>query len=207
MNMQRNFTLIARLALAALGCLQVAMLVLLSGCGGQPVNQPGAAEATATVQVDSAIQQKFDKALLALNAGEYDTAISMLQEVIVSEQRLAAPYVNLGMAYQRKGDNRNAEEYLRKAVAIDLGNPVANNELGMLYRKLGRFDDARHAYSNALAQHPDYLPAIKNLGILCDIYLQDVDCALKQYERFLEYVPDDKTVAIWVVDIKRRAGR
>ena len=58
-----------------------------------------------------------------------------------------------------------------------------------------------------LFRSPEYLPAIKNLGILCDIYLHDMDCALKQYERFLEYVPDDKTVAIWVADIKRKAGR
>ncbi|MDQ1363043.1 MAG: hypothetical protein QG652_903, partial [Pseudomonadota bacterium] len=44
-------------------------------------------------------------------------------------------------------------------------------------------------------------------GILCEIYLRDVDCALQQYERYLEYVPDDKTVTIWIADIKRRAGQ
>lgn len=183
------------------------MLVGLYGCGGQVVKEPGADKNVSNVVVDASVQEMFDKALIALNASEYDTAISLLKEVIVSEQRLVAPYVNLGMAYQRKGDNTLAEEFLRKAVQIDLGHPVANNELGMLYRKLGRFDDARHAYNNALSQHPEYLPAIKNLGILCDIYLHDMDCALKQYERFIEYVPDDKTVAIWIADIKRKAGR
>ena len=183
------------------------MLAGLYGCGGQVVKESGADKNVSSVIVDASVQEMFDKALIALNASEYDTAISLLKEVIASEQRLVAPYVNLGMAYQRKGDNRLAEDFLRKAVQIDLGHPVANNELGMLYRKLGRFDDARHAYNNALSQHPEYLPAIKNLGILCDIYLHDMDCALKQYERFLEYVPDDKTVAIWVADIKRKAGQ
>ena len=183
------------------------MLAGLYGCGGQVVKESGADKNVSNVVVDASVQEMFDKALIALNASEYDTAISLLKEVIASEQRLVAPYVNLGMAYQRKGDNRLAEDFLRKAVQIDLGHPVANNELGMLYRKLGRFDDARHAYNNALSQHPEYLPAIKNLGILCDIYLHDMDCALKQYERFLEYVPDDKTVAIWVADIKRKAGQ
>ena len=183
------------------------MLAGLYGCGGHVVKESGADKNVSSVIVDASVQEMFDKALIALNASEYDTAISLLKEVIASEQRLVAPYVNLGMAYQRKGDNRLAEDFLRKAVQIDLGHPVANNELGMLYRKLGRFDDARHAYNNALSQHPEYLPAIKNLGILCDIYLHDMDCALKQYERFLEYVPDDKTVAIWVADIKRKAGR
>jgi Flp pilus assembly protein TadD len=185
----------------------VLLSLLLYGCGGSTVKSPGEGEKISNVRVDSAVQQKFDSAVAALNAGDYDTAINMLKEVIVSEQRLAAPYVNLGMAYKRKGDYKLAEEFLRKAVDMDLGHPIANNELGMLYRKLGRFDDARHAYNNALSQNAEYLPAIKNLGILCDIYLHDVDCALKQYERFLEFVPDDKTVAIWIADIKRRAGQ
>ena len=207
MSMQAKFSQPCFLRWINIACLLVAALAFLYGCGDQPVKPMSGNQPVANVYVDSAVQQAFDKALLALNAADYDTAIALLKEVISIEQRFAAPYINLGMAYQRKGDNKNAEVYLRKAVDIDLGHPVANNELGMLYRKLGRFDDARHAYDNALTQHPDYLPAIKNLGILCDIYLQDVDCALKQYERFLEYVPDDKTVAIWVVDIKRRAGR
>ena len=99
-----------------------------------------------------------------------------------------------------------AEENLRKALDIDLGHPVANNELGLIYRKAGRFDDARKAYENALVVHPEYLPARKNLGILCEIYLRDLKCALDQYEQYQGYVPDDKTVNIWIADLKRRMG-
>lgn len=198
-----HFDFFARVAPVGL----LLMVFLLASCGSQPANQAGATQPVGDLRVDSSVEEKFDKAIVALNAGEYDPAINLLTEVIASEQRIAAPYVNLGMAYARKGDTKRAEEYLRKAVDIDLSHPMANNELGMLYRKLGRFDDARHAYDNALAAHPEYLPAIKNLGILCDIYLRDPNCALRQYEHFLEYVPDDKTVSIWVADIKRRAGQ
>jgi Flp pilus assembly protein TadD len=194
----------SRAPISGLLCLVAGLLV---ACGGQPVKEPIPVESASAIQVDVALEKKFDQAVIALNAGNYDTAINLLTELIKSEPRLVAPYVNLGMAYARKGDNKHAEEYLRKAVDIDLGHPVANNELGMLYRKLGRFDDARHAYTNALAKNPEYLPAIRNLGILCDIYLRDMECALQQYERYLEYVPDDKTVSIWVADIKRRAGQ
>lgn len=181
--------------------------LLLSACGGQAVTQAEQTKTGKELHIDSSVEDKFDRATTALNAGEYETAIGLLTEVVASEQRVAAPYVNLGMAYARIGDNQHAEEFLRKAVDLDLGHPVANNELGLLYRKLGRFEDARHAYTNALAQHPEYLPAIKNLGILCDIYLRDTECALRQYEHYLEYEPDDKSVTIWVADLKRRAGQ
>lgn len=193
--------------LTALGA--VAGLLNLYGCASTSVPAPASQPVKQEIilRVDSLIQQQFDQALVSLKAADYSTAIDLLHKVVAKEQRFAAPYTNLGMAYARNNDTAHAEEFLRKAVEIDLGNTVANNELGMLYRKLGRFDDARHAYENALAQHPDYLPARKNLGILCDIYLRDLDCALQQYERFLEYVPDDKTVSIWIVDIKRRAGQ
>lgn len=182
-------------------------VVLLSACGSQPVSQSGSGMPGQVLSVDASVQDNFDDAITALNAGDYDLAIGLLNKVITSEQRSAAPYVNLGMAFARKGDTSHAEEYLNKALGIDPVHPMANNELGMLYRKLGRFDNARQAYEKALATHPDYLPAIKNLGILCDIYLRDTSCALRQYEQYLEYVPDDKTVTIWIADIKRRAGQ
>lgn len=203
-----HLTLLIRVAAISA---MMAVVLSLSGCASTPdvsaIATTGRGGVESGLSVDSSVQEQFDQALASLKSGDYDTAISLLNNVVTVEQRFAAPYVNLGMAYARKNDPKHAEEFLRKAVDIDLGHAVANNELGLLYRKLGRFDDARHAYDNALTQHPEYLPARKNLGILCEIYLRDLDCALQQYERFLEYVPDDKTVTIWVADIKRRGSQ
>ncbi|MGB5519272.1 MAG: tetratricopeptide repeat protein, partial [Gammaproteobacteria bacterium] len=104
-----------------------------------------------------------------------------------------------------KGDDKLAEKYLLKALEIDQAQPVANNELGIIYRKQGRFSDARDVYNNALAENPDYLPVIRNLGILCDLYLRDVQCALEQFEKYQQQVPDDKTIEIWIADLKTRS--
>ena len=108
------------------------------------------------------------------------------------------------MAYRHTGNEKLAEENLLKALAIDQAQPVANNELGMLYRRQGRFDDAKKVYINALSEYPDYLPVIKNLGILCDIYMRDPQCALEQFEKYQQYDPEDKTVKIWIADLKTR---
>jgi len=134
-------------------------------------------------------------------------AVSVLKSVIEREKRLPAPYVNIAIAYNRLGDTKAAEENLISALKLDIGHPVANNELGLLYRKSGKFKAARTAYENAIKEHPEYLPAIRNLGVLCDLYMHDYECALQQFEDYLELEPDDKTVSLWVVDVKRRLGK
>ena len=184
--------------------LYVIMLsMLMSACAIEPARKSAGSDINDIV-VDNEVQQEFDRAVQSLNQHEYDKAIALLHSVIEKEQRLPAPYINMAMAYRYKDDDKQAEEYLMKALDIDLAHPVANNELGLLYRKLGRFDDARKAYTNALTKNPDYLPVIKNLGILCDLYIRDLECALEQYEKYRKEVPDDESVQIWIADLKSR---
>jgi len=156
------------------------------------------------VDIDSDVEDDFNAALVHLKAAEYSAAIDLLEKVIAKEKRVSAPFTNLGMAYNKKGDEKKAEEYFLKAVNIELTNPVANNQLGLLYRKKGQFDNAKKAYTNALTEYPDYLPIIKNLGILCELYMRDLPCALKQYEHYLSLQPDNKTMKIWVADVSKR---
>ncbi|MCW9015090.1 MAG: tetratricopeptide repeat protein [Gammaproteobacteria bacterium] len=160
-----------------------------------------------SLDVDSDTEDDFNRAVSYLKDKEYDKAIPLLESIIKTEKRFAAPYVNLGMAYIHTGNNELAEKNLRSALDIDLGHAVANNELGQLYRKAGRFDDAKKAYENALVVHEAYLPARKNLGILCELYMRDFSCALEHFELYQKYAPDDKTINIWVADLKRRLGQ
>lgn len=185
---------------------------IVAGCAiqpsqtAQPEPSPAKVKHDEVVVVDSEVQQSFDQALQLLQQKKYDDAISLLKTVIDKEKRLTAPYINLAMAYRLKGDEKAAEANLMKALDIDLGHPVANNVLGLMYRKQGKFADAKKAYSNALVDHPDYLPIIRNLGILCDIYMRDPECALEQFEKYQDQVPDDKTIKIWIADLKARIG-
>ena len=157
-----------------------------------------------SITVDSETQSEFDRALNLLKESEYDQAIILLNNVIEQEKRLAAPYINLAIAHSRLNQLDKSEQALIKAVAIENTHPIANNELALVYRKTGRFNDARVTYERILSVHPNYLPAIKNLGVLCEIYLHDLDCALSQFEEYQKYYPDDKTISIWVSDLRRR---
>ena len=180
----------------------ISCFVAASGCVTQQEKPSRIKQESVTVSSD--VQESFDQALQLLQAEQYDAAIDVLNTVVEREKRLTAPYINLAMAYREKGDDKMVEENLLKALAIDHAQPVANNELGILYRKLGRFDDAKKAYTTALSEYPDYLPVIKNLGILCDIYMRDPQCALEQFEKYQQKAPEDKTIEVWIADLKTR---
>jgi len=186
-------------------------LTLLSCAGGGDVKQDEAVsyekKTISHLDLGSDVEDDFQSAIVLMQQDQNAQAVSVLKSVIEREKRLPAPYVNIAIAYNRLGDTAAAEENLISALKLDIGHPVANNELGLLYRKSGKFNAARTAYENAIKQHPEYLPAIRNLGVLCDLYMHDYECALQQFEDYLELDPDDKTVSIWVVDVKRRLAK
>ena len=190
--------------------LTIVAVIMLASCAGE-VRQDAEVVPSKTeikyVDVDSDVETDFNRAVTLMNENKYAEAVELLNKVVQREQRLPAPFVNLAIAQNKLGDKKGAEKNLIKALKLDIGHPVANNELGLLYRKAGKFNAARTAYQNAIKEHPDYLPAKRNLGVLCDLYLHDFDCALEQFEDYLELAPDDKDVVIWVADVKRRVGK
>lgn len=184
---------------------------LFSCAGGGDVKQDedvySAKKVTNYSDIDSDVEADFEAAVGLLKAENYTQAIDILKTVIEREQRLPAPYVNIAIAYSKTGEAKVAEENLILALKLDIGHPEANNELGLLYRKAGKFNAARTAYQNAINAHADYAPARRNLGVLCDLYLHDYQCALEQFEVYLELTPGDKTASIWIADVKQRLNR
>ena len=164
----------------------------------------GVIEISESFGVDPEIRGEFNQAVMYLNQENYPEAIKLLLAVAGKTSKFSAPYINLGIAYVRTDELKKAEENFKKALDINRQHPVANNELGMVLRKTGRYVEARQLYEELLATHPDFLPARKNLGVLCDIYIQDLNCALEQYEEYLKGIPEDEKVKIWVADVKSR---
>lgn len=172
--------------------------------GGRACAQDGIISITETYSNTPGVESDFNAAVEMLEREEYAKAIDLLKAVTGRNASFSAPYINMGIAYSRIGDMEKAEESLEKALEINDRHPVTRNELGLVYRKTGRYREARELYQSTLSMYPGFLPTRKNLGVLCDIYMQDYACALHQYEEYLKRVPGDEKVKIWVADVKSR---
>ena len=187
-----------------------ALALLVSGCAQGPVKEDAGqdrAPLRVTENVDSDVRADFDAAMKFLKAENYEKGIELLTKLTQRTKTNTAPYINLAIAYQRIGNLSAAEENLKKAIALSPDHPIANHEFGLLYRRTGRFAEAKKSYERALEKSPSLLPARKNLAILCDLYLRDMECALKNYQLYSQAAPDDKTVQIWIADLQTRRGR
>ena len=106
-----------------------------------------------------------------------------------------------------KTNYEKAEKVLTRAIEVNPRNEVAQFQLGLLYRKTGRFELSRKAYEQAIKLNRNYAMAHYNLGILCDIYMQQPKCAIEHYENYQTLVPEDsEQVGKWLTDLRRRAG-
>lgn len=201
------------------------MLLFLSGCALQGKTGPETPSPSAsgpsiarledgrqgfaiheTPHIEDAVRRDFEQAVALMDGQDYEQAIALLEKVIAQAPGVTAPYINIAMAYRRTGQPEKAEAHLQTALDLIPAHPAACNEYGLLYRQSGRFADARQMYETALASFPEYYPLHRNLGILCDLYLNDPACALAHYEIYGQAYPEDRKVQMWIADLRMRLG-
>jgi Flp pilus assembly protein TadD len=159
---------------------------------------------TEEVRIGAATRADYERALSLLDQGASDEGIALLQQIVVDAPEVSAPRIDLGIALHERGDLEAAEAELAKALVLNPAHPIAHNELGIIYRKTGRFEAARNSYEAALEVYSGYHFARRNLAVLCDLYLGDLDCALENYEAYMQTVPGDDEATIWIADLKSR---
>ncbi|MBW2449339.1 MAG: tetratricopeptide repeat protein [Deltaproteobacteria bacterium] len=162
---------------------------------------------TEVPQMEEDSRKDFERAVTLLKDQEYEKAVDILEKIIEKSPGVTAPYIDIAIAYQHIDKPEKAEEHLKVALQLVPDHPVASNVYGLLCRKAGRFEEARGIYEKAITSFPDYYPVHRNLGILCDFYLNDPVCALDHYEIYSEAMPEDKQVKLWIADLRARLGR
>jgi len=202
----------ARSLLRPLFKLQLVMWILIITACATSGKKDATEEAVKDIEikeefgVDESVSELFNQAVELLREKKYNESIKLLKQVTEASAKHSAPFVNLGIAYLKIGKIEESEHSFKKALGINPDHPVTNNELAIAYRKSGRFSEARERYQHVINIYPLFLPARKNLGILCDLFLKDFECAIEQYDAYLSLKPEDEKVKIWLTDVKRRAG-
>ncbi|MDF1629386.1 MAG: tetratricopeptide repeat protein [Alcanivoracaceae bacterium] len=148
---------------------------------------------------------EYARALQAMRAGETDKALVMFQSVASRYPQLSGPLVNQGIIRQQQQKYPKAEEALRQALGVNNRNPYAHNALGLALREQGKFVEARKHYETAIELDPKYARAHFNMGVLAELYLQDLPLALQHFRQYQSLQRQlDQSVANWVVDLERR---
>lgn len=165
---------------------------------------------TASLQAQQAAQAAvgdYFAAVQAMKAGKLEDALVGFQTISAQHPELSGPLVNEALIYihQQKWDD--ALDSIAEALKVNPKNPFAWNLRGIVLREQGKFKESRAAYEQALAIDPQYAKAHFNLGVLADLYLQDLQLALTHYEKYqsLQKKPD-QAVGNWINDLRNRLG-
>lgn len=158
-------------------------------------------------QAAMAIAPEYARAIGLMQAGNDAEALALFRSIGARTPQFAGPLLNQGLILLRQEKYADAEAALRAATKASPRSPYAQNLLGIALRQQGKFADARTAYEAALALDPGYARAHFNLGVLADLYMQDLPLALSHYERYqgLQTQPDP-AVTNWIVDLQKRTG-
>jgi tetratricopeptide (TPR) repeat protein len=184
-------------------------VIVFGGCAGTGETKKEADTTQPQAQPKDAVspeaRQNYDDALKAMRNGNTEKARNMLLALTENYPDLSGPYTNLGLIYFREGKTDKAEEAFLQAIKVNPNSAVSYNHLGIISRGKGKFQEAKAQYEQALKINNDYAYAHLNLGILYDLYLGELDNALKEYQQFQKLAPEkDPEVEKWIVDLKRR---
>ena len=96
----------------------------------------------------------YRRAVTAAKAGREEDASKLFTAVTKSHPDSAAAYINLGLIELKRDNLHTAKTALVHAAALAPRQPEVYNALGIVYRRLGRFDDAETSerFSHGLRQ-------------------------------------------------------
>jgi len=137
-------------------------------------------------EMEGAVKEAKEK----IGQGDYDGAISMLEDVLTKDSDdLNALYL-IGMSYSKKQMYTEAIEALSKVVQVAPNFPPAQFELAICYQNRGDKETALDHNRRTLELDPNNPDAAFNAGLIL-FDLNRVDEALAFFEKAVSLRPDD----------------
>lgn len=100
--------------------------------------------------------------------------------------------LELGTAYAKNGDYKNAEPYLKRALELNPKDHATHNNLGNVYKLTGQLGKAEEEYKKAIQLNPEHA---NSYGNLANIYfrMEKYEEAVANYKKAIElnqYMPE-----------------
>jgi len=126
--------------------------------------------------------------LTVLRNRDYRSEVVMWRDVTAKRPGNPRGFVNLGQAYERRGNLPQAVANYRRAIEVDSNDYQALSNLGGVWIKQGRLDEAMSCFRRALAAEGRCLDAHNNLGVVL-LARGETDRAIESFRRAVAIHP------------------
>jgi tetratricopeptide (TPR) repeat protein len=156
-------------------------------------------------QIETAIRLEPDNAEnyyvkgSSLLSQDSKQSVQVLSKAVLLNPDLPKTYYNLAAAYHANGDSDNAVKSMQRYQELVPNDPSGNTSLGIIYRDMGKIEDALAQFQKAVAQPYSTLPwekqwlhlAYLQLGQLQYEHYQDYSSALEFLLKADQTIPDN----------------
>lgn len=151
-------------------------------------------------------------AIRLVKSKQFGAARKIFEELLLSEPTNVALLNNIAYVSGEQGDFTRAAEYLQTALQVSDNCAECHNNLGSLFYKQGKKEEARAAFDKATKVDGNYLDAKLNLAMMME---EDSDWqgALDLYKQSDALVTDPEVKkwvqnrAVWMAEIASNAKR
>lgn len=122
-------------------------------------------------------------------AGDVQSARKLYEDILLKEPRHVDARYMLGTLLAEGGQLEEALAHLKSAASLQPSSPMIQTNLGNVYLKLDKLDQAKDCYQRALKHNPRMPETLFNLGLI--LYQQKKpDKAASCFEKCLQAKPD-----------------
>jgi len=198
---------IYNLAISRSHLILIASALFISSCGQENTRPTGddntVEETEQSKSVSKADRDKYRNGITALYNDDLSKAQRIFNEFIRNKPDLAGAYSNLALVHFKKKEYEKSLKQINKALELNLKQAQALNLRAQLYVIDGKIHKAKDDYIKAVEIKPAYANAQYNLALLYDIYLQEINLAIKHYKIYMSLLkkPDEATKE-WITHLE-----
>lgn len=187
-------------------------MLTLTACSTEPVKpdiqsttglSPDTPRKAVKVSISASERKTYKKGLTALNNGDYSIAKAVFEDMLSDNPDLAGPHSNLALIHYKNKEYTQSFKMVEKALQLNPKQAEAYNLRAQLYIAIGKVHEAKADYLKAIELKPDYINAQYNLALVYDIYLQEIELAIKHYQKYMSLLKKpDETTKEWINHLK-----
>lgn len=181
-------------------------IFMLSGCSlfaKKPALQDSALDFSQPIP--EALTEAYNAGLLLLKKEQYADAQQQWQSTASQWPNYPGVWSNLAISQWHLEEYKEGLESSEKALDLNAEFCPALKIKALLQKENGQFLDAVSNYEKAAQCAPEDADIPYNIGIIYDLYLQDLRQALVYYNQAQELLTEENdTLAMWITDLQNR---